>query len=344
VARELIFVSSVQKELADERRALAAFVRGHPLLQRFFDVFLFEELPATDRRADDLYLRKVEAAAIYVGLFGREYGTGDTEGLSPTEREFDRATQQGKPRLVFVKGGSGETRHPKMAALIRRAEGQLVRRRFEAIPDLEAALFASLVQYLTDTGRLQDRPFEAAACPGAAIRDLSAEKVAWLLRRARAERRLSLSPKVSVTAALTHLNLLQGDRPTHAALLLFGKDVQRFVPAAELKCLHFHGTEVRKPIPSYKLVKGTIFDQVDEAVDFVLSKLDQRVGTRERGPAAPAAYEIPPEVVTEAIVNAVAHRDYTSNAAVQVQVFSDRVEAWNPGALPSELTPGAVAP
>ena len=56
MARELIFVSSVQKELTDERRALAAFVRGHPLLQRFFDVFLFEELPATDRRAGDLYL------------------------------------------------------------------------------------------------------------------------------------------------------------------------------------------------------------------------------------------------------------------------------------------------
>ena len=51
-----IFISSVQKELAAERRALADFINGDPLLQRYFDLFLFEDLPATDRRADDVYL------------------------------------------------------------------------------------------------------------------------------------------------------------------------------------------------------------------------------------------------------------------------------------------------
>jgi len=38
------------------------------------------------------------------------------------------------------------------------------------------------------------------------------------------------------------------------------------------------------------------------------------------------------------IVNAVAHRDYTSNGSVQVMLFSDRLEVWNPGALPPSLT------
>jgi ATP-dependent DNA helicase RecG len=50
------------------------------------------------------------------------------------------------------------------------------------------------------------------------------------------------------------------------------------------------------------------------------------------------AYEMPPEVVREAIVNAVAHRDYTSNGSVQVMLFSDRLEVWNPGTLPPTLT------
>jgi len=50
------------------------------------------------------------------------------------------------------------------------------------------------------------------------------------------------------------------------------------------------------------------------------------------------AYEIPREVVAEAIVNAVAHRDYTSNGSVQVMLFADRLEVWNPGALPPSLT------
>lgn len=43
--------------------------------------------------------------------------------------------------------------------------------------------------------------------------------------------------------------------------------------------------------------------------------------------------------VREAVVNAVAHRDYTSNASVQVMLFADRLEVWNPGELPPPLTP-----
>lgn len=47
---------------------------------------------------------------------------------------------------------------------------------------------------------------------------------------------------------------------------------------------------------------------------------------------------MPPEVVREAIVNAVAHRDYTSSGSVQVMLFADRLEVWNPGHLPPSLT------
>jgi len=49
-------------------------------------------------------------------------------------------------------------------------------------------------------------------------------------------------------------------------------------------------------------------------------------------------YELPVEAVTEAIVNAVAHRDYTSNASVQVMLFPDRLEILNPGRLPLGLS------
>jgi predicted HTH transcriptional regulator len=47
---------------------------------------------------------------------------------------------------------------------------------------------------------------------------------------------------------------------------------------------------------------------------------------------------MPPEVVRKAIVNAVAHRDYTSTGSVQVMLFADRLEVWNPGTLPPTLT------
>jgi len=54
-----IFISSVQKEFADERRALRDYLHGDPTLRRFFEVFLFEGLPASDRRADAVYLDEV---------------------------------------------------------------------------------------------------------------------------------------------------------------------------------------------------------------------------------------------------------------------------------------------
>ena len=118
-----MFVSSVQKELAAERRAIADHVRADPLLKRFLDVFLFEELPPKDRRADQLYIEKVDQSSIYLGILGNEYGFEDAAGLSPTEREFDRATERGIPRLIFVKGDDDTQRKPKMAALVRKAAG-----------------------------------------------------------------------------------------------------------------------------------------------------------------------------------------------------------------------------
>lgn len=77
---------------------------------------------------------------------------------------------------------------------------------------------------------------------------------------------------------------------------------------------------------------------MDQALDFVLSKLNLGVGTREQGAQAPVAYEMPREVVAEAVVNAVAHRDYSSTGSVQVMLFADRLEVWDPGGLPSSLT------
>jgi ATP-dependent DNA helicase RecG len=333
-----IFVSSVQKELEEERRALKAFVEGDPLLRRYFTAFLFEDLPASDRRADEVYLDEVDGCSVYVGLFGYEYGFEDSEGISPTEREFDRASKRGKTRLIFVTGADDRGRHPKMQALIRSAGSQLIRRRFGSIPELTAVLYASLVEYLERTGLLRTRPFDASACPQATLADLSEDKLRWFLARARQERQFALALNTPLSEALAHLNLIDAGQPTHAAVLLFGMRPQRFLITSEVKCLHFHGTEVRKPIPSYQIYRGTVFDLVDQAVDFVMSKVARTVGTRAQGPEVPVEYELPREAVAEAIVNAVAHRDYASNASVQVMLFSDRLEVWNPGELPPPLT------
>ena len=333
-----IFISSVQREFAQEREALRNYLRRDPLMRRFFDVFLFEDVPASDRRPDALYLDEVKQSDLYVGLFGNDYGTEDEDGISPTEREFDQATASGIHRLIFVKGTDDSIRKPKMLALIQKAQIGLIRKRFNTSEELVDALYAALLEYLVSKDLIRSEPFDAAPCLKASLDDLDSEQMAWFIRMARGARAFPLPVDASTEDLLIHLNLLNDGRPTNAAMLLFGKSPQRSFISSEVRCAHFHGTQVAKPIPSYQVYKGTAFQLVDQAVDFVLSKIALSVGTRAESVQAPVAYEIPKEVVTEAIVNAVAHRDYTSNASIQVMLFTDRVEVLNPGRLPPSLT------
>jgi len=333
-----IFVSSVQREFAAERAELHDYLRGDPLLRRFFEAFLFETVPASDRRADDLYLDQARRCDIYIGLFGYEYGSENASGQSPTEREFEAAGTAGRTRLIFVKGTDDARRHPKMRALVSRAGGELIRRRFTGVFDLIAAVYAALVRILEERELIRVTPFDATFCRDATLADLDVEWMRRFAALARRSRGFPLAEGASSEELLMHLNLLDRGRPTNAAVLLFGRQPQRFLIASEVKCAHFHGTEVAKPIPSYQVYKGTIFELVDQAVDFVMSKINLAVGTRALSTQVPVAYEMPIEVVREAIVNAVAHRDYTSNGSVQVMLFANRLEVWNPGHLPPSLT------
>jgi ATP-dependent DNA helicase RecG len=342
IGRRLIFVSSAQKVLKTDRRALKDYVQGDALLRRFFKVFLFEDIPAADRRPDEVYFDEVDRCSVYVGLLGNDYGFEDVEGVSPTEHEFDRATSAGKKRLIFVKGADDRARNPKMLKFVNKACTQLIRRRFGSVPELLAEVYASLVEYLEQEGLLRTAPFDGAICRGATIADLSQAKLDEFLGRAKAQRAYSLGPGTPMADALAHLDLLDTGNPSHAAVLLFGDDPQRLIITSGIKCLHFHGTEVLKPIPSHQVYRGTVFALVDQAVDFVMSKIARAVGTRAESNQAPVTYEMPREAVAEAIVNAVAHRDYTSNASVQVMLFADRLEVWNPGELPPSLTPAGL--
>ncbi len=215
-----IFISSVQKEFAKERATLRDYLRNDPLLRQFFEPFLFEDIPATDRRADELYLDEVGRCPLYIGLFGDEYGYEDAEGISPTQREFERASKLNKYRLVFIKGADDPSRHPKMQALIGQVAGQVIRRRFGTTPELITGVYASLVKYLEDQELIRSGPFDATACRDATLDDLSEEGISRFLHDARKARGLPLSEQSEPQEILAHLNLLNKGRPTHAAVLL----------------------------------------------------------------------------------------------------------------------------
>jgi hypothetical protein len=68
-----IFVSGNQKELREERLAVREAILGAAVLRKFFDVFIFEELPATGRSPVFTYLKEVDDSDIYIGIVGKKY-------------------------------------------------------------------------------------------------------------------------------------------------------------------------------------------------------------------------------------------------------------------------------
>lgn len=332
-----IFISSVQSEFAKERKLLADYIRTDVLLGKFFSPFIFEELPAINKSAQDTYLYEVENCNIYLCICGEKYGNEDAEGVSPTEREFETACAAHRHRLVFVK--RAEEREAKEQAFIKRVEQKVVRKSFETYDELRNAVYAALVHYMEEKELLRLLPWDAAYNPMATMDDIDPEKVSAFVDLAKEKRRFKKRFSLeNIPSILRHLDLLSKDgRLTNSAVLLFAKNPQRFFPTSEVKCMVFPTNVKRKPVLSYQIYKGNVFELVDEAVGFVMQHIDVAVGTHE-DIDADVKYEIPMSAVTELIVNAVAHRSYESNGSVEVMLYPDRLEVWNPGQLPYGLT------
>jgi hypothetical protein len=336
--RTKIFISSVQSEFAKERRMLADYLQKDLLLRRFFDVFIFEDIPARDRNPEQVYIEEVKRSDLYLGILGKQFGYEFADGTSPTQREFNAATENHKNRLIFLLNIPDNERNKKETDFIAQISQNLIYGKFSTEAELLSGVYSSLIDFLVENGDLRVEPFDKSANRDAEWSDISDEKIEWFVRRAKSERKFPLTVEDGKEKIFTHLNLLNKGKLTNAAILLFGLQPQRFFLTSEIKCAHFHGTTTTKPIPFYQVYKGNLFELVDQAVDFVLSKIDLAVGTRAKSVEVPTAYEIPVEVVQEAIVNAVAHRNYDSNGSVQVMLFKDRLEIRNPGRLPAELS------
>ena len=136
-----------------------------------------------------------------------------------------------------------------------------------------------------------------------------------------------------------------GLRLRNAALLLFSKDVQQWHPRCQVRILRVSGNELgvgeNYNVRSEKLVQGNIFDLLLrswEELRFVL------VTKTQFGPDArfEQRYMYPEQACREALVNAIAHRDYSVHRPIEVFVFDDRMEIRSPGALLSTLTVGQL--
>ena len=177
--------------------------------------------------------------------------------------------------------------------------------------------------------------WDERVCEDASFDDIDEDKVHLFLQRAKYERRLELDPRTPGREALENLGLVSGGKPTNAAILLFGKNPQRFFSQAELRCARFKGVKPLEFI-DLKVFDGTILEQRDDALEFVQEHIE--LHAKIVGLERLEIWEYPLDAIREAITNAICHRDYEISATVQVRIFDDRLEIWGCGPLPEPLS------
>ena len=135
--------------------------------------------------------------------------------------------------------------------------------------------------------------------------------------------------------ALENLHLLKDGQMTHAGAWLLAGDIRKFTTSADTACALFMGTD-KVRILDRRGFDRDVYSMIYEVVAYILSKINieyiiKHVKREERP-------ELPEEALREAVVNALAHRDYRSTANVQIYIFKDRVEIVSPGGLPAGMT------
>lgn len=151
--------------------------------------------------------------------------------------------------------------------------------------------------------------------------------------------RANLSPSISGTQILQNLKLITADGYLkNGAALFFSHEPQRFFEKAVIRCVQFDGTDKRFIIDD-KMMTGTLLQQYLKSMDWLKSKLNVRYDIEGAG-AGPRKefWEIPETVFKEAIINSLAHRDYSDKGSrITIELFDDRVEIANPGGLVSAI-------
>jgi len=180
--------------------------------------------------------------------------------------------------------------------------------------------------------------WDERVCEDASLEDIEEEKVRWFLKEARHKRGLDINENSPVEEALLRLKLLKAGKPTNGAVLLFGKDPQRRFIQSEVKCIRFKGVSVTGEMIDLRTVDGDVFDQLIEAEKFIFNNIALSAWIEEGKMQRQERWEYPPKAIREALANAISHRDYETTSKVQVRIFNDRMEFWNPGRLPEGWT------
>lgn len=335
--RYRIFVSANQKELKEERIAVKETILDNSTLRDYFNVFLFEDLPAKGKSPVKTYLKQVDNSDIYIGIIGNEYGVKGKDSLCATEREFKRFIKiksQGEI-LIFIKGKNDSEKTEDVQRFINKVRESYIYKRFANKDELKIQLLNSLISYLDEKGILSKAPFDQTICREADYIAIDEKEVREFLENRAIKLKVDI-PRMSIKDFLIKtlgvVKKVNGKLiPTNTALLFFGKDPSEYISQNEIKIARFKGTTRLAFIDSQE-IKGTIYKMIEEVELFFQrnTRLANKIVEFKRVDIP----EYPYEAIREAIINAIAHRDYLRcGAPIIVSIFDDRVEISSPGGL-----------
>ena len=184
---------------------------------------------------------------------------------------------------------------------------------------------------------IKSREFDRHFVDGATINDLDTNLIQTLAD--------NYIRGITLERYLQQLGLAEyavnGLRLRRAALLLFAKDIQRWHPRSQVRYIRINGTELlsgeKYNVISDEFVQGNIYELIYQAWERLRPYLAYKTEFGEDSKFE-QKYIYPEDACREAILNAIAHRDYSNNNGVEVHILNDRMEIKSPGALLSTLT------
>lgn len=130
--------------------------------------------------------------------------------------------------------------------------------------------------------------------------------------------------------------LSKKERPTLAGLIFFGENPQYFVPHSRITAAYIEGDDLSISPSDKKNFEGKVPEVLEGCMRFLKIYIKEKHIIRalesEKYP------EIEDFVLREALVNSIAHRDYTISAPIRILIFPNKVEFHTPGKLPNSVT------
>lgn len=178
--------------------------------------------------------------------------------------------------------------------------------------------------------------WDSLPIPNVSVKDLKQETFGFFKKRGIRSQRLAEEILNDTNGQLLeNLRLVDGKYLKRAALLLFHPDPEKFVTGAYIKIGYF---ENKADLVFQDEVHGNLFEQVEKAIDILFTKYIKAIISYENGLSRIETYEYPKEAVREALLNAIAHKDYSGGVPVQIRVYKDKIRMWNEGHLPENWT------